>query len=175
VDLNCWDSGKLEENFVYPDVVAISSIPIGTFTEDFWAWSLERNGNFPVRSCYKQLSIENQNNDLSSSGSGSNPYWKVLWKLEVPPKIRCFWWRVLNEYVPCRQILKRRYMDEIAFCKTCGAEEESIFHAFFECTWAHFLNACGLDYFGKNRRKQLHLSYLFYIRAHGQWAYWMVI
>jgi ribonuclease HI len=27
-------------------------------------------------------------------------------------------------------------MDTISYCKTCGAEEESIFHAFFECTWA---------------------------------------
>jgi ribonuclease HI len=27
-------------------------------------------------------------------------------------------------------------MEEIAFCETCGAEQESIFHAFFECTWA---------------------------------------
>jgi hypothetical protein len=27
-------------------------------------------------------------------------------------------------------------MEEIAHCKTCGAEEESIFHALFECAWA---------------------------------------
>lgn len=27
-------------------------------------------------------------------------------------------------------------MEELAFCKTCGAEQESIFHAMFECTWA---------------------------------------
>ena len=27
-------------------------------------------------------------------------------------------------------------MEEIAFCKTCGTDKETIFHAFFECTWA---------------------------------------
>jgi hypothetical protein len=27
-------------------------------------------------------------------------------------------------------------MEEIAHCKTCGAEEEPIFHALFECAWA---------------------------------------
>jgi hypothetical protein len=28
-------------------------------------------------------------------------------------------------------------MEIISYCKTCGAEEKSIFHAFFECTWAY--------------------------------------
>jgi hypothetical protein len=27
-------------------------------------------------------------------------------------------------------------MDKTSFWKTCGAEEETTFHALFECTWA---------------------------------------
>jgi hypothetical protein len=39
--------------------------------------------------------------------------------------------------VPYIQILKRRHIELIYFCKTCGADEESNFHALFECTWGH--------------------------------------
>jgi hypothetical protein len=128
---------KVVANFCPVDVSAICSIPIGPFIEDTWAWSQEENGIFIVRSCYKLLAAIRQGFDaVSSSGDNINRCWKVLWKLPIPPKVRSFWWRVINNFVPCRQILKRRHMDPIAFYKICGAEEESIFHAFFECTWA---------------------------------------
>jgi len=133
----CWDVAKVTQNFIAPDVVAICSIPIGRFSEDFWAWSQEKSGNFSVRSCYKLLANINQYNDQpSSSGVRASVFWRILWKLEVPPKVRSFWWRVINKFIPCRGILKKKHMEHIAFCKTCGAEEETIFHAFFECTWA---------------------------------------
>ena len=76
------------------------------------------------------------NANASTSDTEDIKYWKVLWKLNVPPKVRSFWWHVIRGFIPCRQVLNRRHMDELAFYKTCGVEEESIFHAFFECTWA---------------------------------------
>jgi ribonuclease HI len=136
-DSASWDMEKIEENFEPVDADAIRRIPIGRFTEDIWAWEPEKNGCFTVRSCYKILSSDAQEvASESSSGEHGNNCWKILWKLAVPPKVKSFWWRVINEYVPCRQILKKRHMELIAFCKTCGADEESIFHALFECTWA---------------------------------------
>jgi len=54
----------------------------------------------------------------------------------VPPKVKVFWWRVTNEYLPARQILKRRHVEPIANCEVCGADEESIRHALLDCTMA---------------------------------------
>ena len=46
------------------------------------------------------------------------------------------WWRVINKFIPARKILHDRHMEQISFCETCGAQQESIYHAMFECTWA---------------------------------------
>jgi hypothetical protein len=65
-DMSCWNLQKLKENFVAPDVVSISGIPIGRFTDDFWAWSQEKSGNFTVRSCYRlMVSIQQQDDHPS--------------------------------------------------------------------------------------------------------------
>jgi hypothetical protein len=41
-ELNCWNKEKLENIFVYPDMVAISSIPLGRGMEDFWLGIMRR-------------------------------------------------------------------------------------------------------------------------------------
>jgi hypothetical protein len=134
-ELVTWDKAKkkINDNFIVVDAAAIWRLPLGRF----WAWTEEKNGSFYVRSCHRLLARKNRESDgASSSGDGASLCWKRLWKMHVPPKVRGFWWRVIHNFVPCCQILKHRHMDQIANCKTCGAEEESIFHALFECTWA---------------------------------------
>lgn len=37
--------------------------------------------------------------------TSSDGVWKLIWKLEVPPKVRVFWWRVVHEFLPARQVL----------------------------------------------------------------------
>jgi hypothetical protein len=114
-----WDQEKLEANFVTADVVSIRGIPFSRFKDDFWSWTLERSGHFTVRSCYKALvSARMQSEDASSSGTDSSRSWIRLWKMDVPPKIRTFWWRVINGFIPCRQVLNKRHMEEIAFCES---------------------------------------------------------
>jgi hypothetical protein len=49
---------------------------------------------------------------------------KILWKLEVPPKVKVFWWRVLHEFLPAKKILHKRHIERISNCDTCGAPEE---------------------------------------------------
>jgi hypothetical protein len=68
-----WDLEKLEENFEPIDVKAICAIPIGRFSEDDWAWSLEKRDNFTVKSAYQVVAIEAQRNpNPSSTGETSN-------------------------------------------------------------------------------------------------------
>ena len=59
-----------------------------------------------------------------------------MWKLAVPPKVRSFWWRVINKFIPARKILCDRHMEQISFYELCGVEVESIYHALFKCTWS---------------------------------------
>ena len=62
--------------------------------------------------------------------------WKAVWKLEVPPKIRVLWWRVLHEFLPTKYTLHRRHIERTAHCEVCGADEESIKHVLMDCTIA---------------------------------------
>lgn len=60
----------------------------------------------------------------------------------MPPKVCVFWWRVLNGFLPARQILNKRHIDPIANCEVCGAEKETILRVLVECTiakqfWEH--------------------------------------
>jgi hypothetical protein len=131
-----WLEDVLAAKFESIDVNAIMKIHTGRLEEDVWAWHLEKHGNFTVRSAYRALLQESGRiNQSTSSGGGEYGFWKKLWKLKVPPKVRNFWWRVIKGYIPCRQVLKARHIERLDRCRACG-EVESIHHALFDCTWA---------------------------------------
>lgn len=54
----------------------------------------------------------------------------------MPPKVRIFWWRVVNEFLPAREILNRRHIEPMANCEVCGNDRESVRHILIECTVA---------------------------------------
>lgn len=56
-----------------------------------------------------------------------------MWKLQVPPKLRNFWWRGLHEFLLVRKILHRKHIEPTTFYELCGADRESIKHVFTEC------------------------------------------
>jgi ribonuclease HI len=134
---DAWDGVKLEANFCDADVKAISCVPVGHLVDDVWAWDGERNGVFSVRSAYRLLCAgASMTSGESSSLGNSDPCWKALWKMNVPPKIKVFWWRVIKNYMPCKDVLHGRHMDRIPFCTSCGADRESAMHALVECSLA---------------------------------------
>lgn len=81
--------------------------------------------------------------------SSSDDVWMKIWKLEVPPKIRVFWWRVIHQFLPCRSIMHNRHVEHIANCEVCGDPEESIRHVLIDCTvarmfWKHAKKLIGI-------------------------------
>ncbi|OEL35903.1 hypothetical protein BAE44_0003078, partial [Dichanthelium oligosanthes] len=62
------------------------------------AWAFEKHGCYSVRSAYKLLK---QEQTIRLEAAADNPsvsdtgqWWRRVWKLNIPPKIRIFWWRV---------------------------------------------------------------------------------
>ncbi|GJN07431.1 hypothetical protein PR202_ga25263 [Eleusine coracana subsp. coracana] len=119
-----WNETLLREIFCDFDVEAILSTTIHGRGEDFWAWERERHGTYTVRSAYKLLESKRHSHEDASS-STSDKIWQAIWKLEVPPKVQVFWWRVLHEFVPARDVLCKRHIEKIANCQVCGAEREN--------------------------------------------------
>lgn len=90
---------------------------------------------YTVKSAYKLLSENHRHAQVMDYVSSSNhqDYWKKVWKLKVPPKVRIFWWRVLHEFLPTQQIMHPRHIEQVPTCTECGADSESIYHVSLEC------------------------------------------
>ena len=68
-----------------------------------WAWEPERHGCYSVESAYRLLDEARIGEavGLEADGSGSS-VWGKIWKLQIPPKVKVFWWRVIHEFLPSR-------------------------------------------------------------------------
>ncbi|CAM0875309.1 unnamed protein product [Alopecurus aequalis] len=135
-DATSWNVNAVKANFSEVDVQAICSIPCGKFAKDFWAWGAEKHGNFFVWSAYRLLRTNQPDASLSSSIGAADPIWKTLWILPAPPKVKTFWWRVIHNFIPCREVLHKRHIERIPFCVDCGVDSESAWHALLVCGWA---------------------------------------
>jgi hypothetical protein len=90
-----------------------------------------------VRSAYKLLFKRKAEALYAQQPSSCDDgLWKKIWKPEVPPKVRVFWWCVMHEFLLTRQILCRKHVEPVVFCEVCGDSEESIKHVLVDCTVA---------------------------------------
>jgi ribonuclease HI len=130
-----WNEQLIRDIFVPVDAEAIMRILVCLQDDDWWAWEPKKHGDYMVKSAYRKLVSMAQGETVGTGGSGDET-WSKVWKMIVPPKVKVFWWRVLHEFLPAKEILNRRHIDPTAFCERCGAERESINHALIECTVA---------------------------------------
>lgn len=132
-----WNEELIRNSFLFGDAEAILRIRPGVrMLENTLAWNFKKHGLYSVRSAYRHLKDisrqdEANNNETTSGDAG---VWNKLWKLKIPPKIRIFWWRAVNNFLPSKKELKRRHVEQDDHCDTCGMEGESLFHVTFECS-----------------------------------------
>lgn len=132
-------SGTREE-FIHPDADEILKIPLGRTQQDRSAWAYEKSGVFSVRSAYRMLSEKVSWPRTSSKGASTvagdqEPIWRKVWKLNMPPKVRVFCWRLIHGFIPAGAVLHRQHIETMSICDCCGAREESILHALTGCTY----------------------------------------
>jgi hypothetical protein len=137
----CWDEHKVRQSFLAIESNEVLKIRMGTNMEqDILAWAHEKNGVYSVRSAYRLLKNDQMakavEKNSEAGGSAEERVWKLLWKLNVPPKVRSFWWRVVHNFVPAKAELKRRHIAKESFCEVCGAPDENVYHVVFQCTTA---------------------------------------
>jgi len=80
-------------------------------------WSGTKNGEYSVRSAY----LESRSNDLGSCSMPvtANPFWKLLWKLNVPRAGHLFLWRGCNNILPTKENVYHRKVVSEPFCPQC--------------------------------------------------------
>ncbi|KAL5158112.1 putative ribonuclease H protein [Glycine soja] len=60
--------------------------------------------------------------------------WKLIWELEVPPRVKVFLWRLCSNCLPTKTNLRTRGIDCSFICPLCEHEIESTFHTVFSCS-----------------------------------------
>ena len=92
--------------------------------KDVFNWNLTSSGQFTVQSMYRTL-INN----------GNVFYYKLIWKLKLPLKIKIFLWYLVKGVVLTKDnLVKRNWQDnkKYAFCNS----DETIHHLFINCHFA---------------------------------------
>ena len=64
------------------------------------------------------------------------PWAKIIWSKDIPPSKSLLVWRVILNKLPNDDNLKNRGCCLPSMCTLCRRHEESIFHTFFECSYA---------------------------------------
>ncbi|TVU37137.1 hypothetical protein EJB05_10434, partial [Eragrostis curvula] len=136
-----WNEALVKESFISMDAEEILKVkPAIHGATDFFAWAFEKNGYYSVRSAYRVLKKEAEQHQILKENAGATSdeshWWKVLWKMRIPPKVRIFWWRVINNFLPSKAELTRRHVAKKSHCEACGDPSESLYHVVAECTYA---------------------------------------
>lgn len=130
-----WNEELIRQIFIPVDAEAILRTPTRYGEDDWWAWEFEKHGEYSVKSAYRRLA-DTQPQGPPEPGNSGDPFWKLIWKLEVPPKVKVFWWRVVHEFLPAKDILHRRHIEPLSHCDVCGADRETIKHTLVDCSIA---------------------------------------
>ncbi|KAG7537309.1 Reverse transcriptase zinc-binding domain [Arabidopsis suecica] len=134
-NLNEWDDTKLHDRVHPEDIPIIKNTRLRLFkAPDVPTWIFTKDGQYSVKSGYHQLTKPGTEHFLPNHTMTT--LWKQLWKLNIPPKIKHFWWRVMHNALPVANNLARRRLKVIPDCIFCGDAQESILHLLFQCRFA---------------------------------------
>ncbi|CAM8915895.1 unnamed protein product [Rhodiola kirilowii] len=104
-------------------------------------WKFSSSGCVDVASAYKaatELYINDQGFVPESSDQRCiKSFWKMLWKLPLPRKIKVFGWRSYHDALPTGQCLYKKGMTDLVECCICGYRVETSCHALLSCWWAN--------------------------------------
>lgn len=116
--------------FELMDVERILWIPLTKFPhEDVMVWSGEASSIFSIRNAYKPL----QRGSPNFIQTTSMYYYKKLWNMDIPAKIKITIWWITNEFIPTRSNLFKQRIVRDAMCPLYGNGIEDLVYVFYLC------------------------------------------
>ncbi|CAM8896820.1 unnamed protein product [Rhodiola kirilowii] len=102
-------------------------------------WSKDSSGQLTVKGAYLSVmeidKMRNPPEGEQSDLSGVKRFWRSLWKLQIPNKIKMFGWRLFYDSLPTKQNLSRKGCEVDNRCCHCGFRGETAIHIFKSCWW----------------------------------------
>ena len=105
-----WKTKVIDSLFIAHEAKLIKSIPLNaTLPVEKIVWAETTNGNFTVRSAYKlAISLfKSRSCGTTSDGSLLRKFWKKLWSLPIPHKVRHFCWCACRDTLLTKVKLRR--------------------------------------------------------------------
>lgn len=137
-----WNIPLLKSLFSDLDVETILSVPISYHgLADKGLLHYTSNGMFSVKSAYNLAKLysfprNSRERGESSSGTSSDSFWKSLWAMSIPNKIKMFVWRCSHNAVAVLHNLTRKNVEVPPDCPRCHAHRETLEHLIFQCKYS---------------------------------------
>ncbi|KAM6570590.1 hypothetical protein CsatB_018575 [Cannabis sativa] len=124
--------GDLQDLLLPRDRLLVQAIPVlSPPTHDSLNWSLKLSGLYSVKSAYKLL--QQLNGEFRLDTSTEDMFWKKLWQLKTPPKMKNLLWRAEKRCIPTMTQLQSKRVNVNPICPVCTMAPETIEHSLLSC------------------------------------------
>ncbi|KAK3218383.1 hypothetical protein Dsin_012353 [Dipteronia sinensis] len=114
-----WDDVLVRQSFSEEEAEAILSLPSSRIgLNDSIIWHFDNSGVYSVRSGY-WIAKDKDSNPSCISLNPSVSWWKFLWRLRLPTKIKNFIWKACNDWIPTNINLAVHGVKVETFCPFC--------------------------------------------------------
>ena len=121
-----WKIDLIRDIYPFPICNEILKIPLPRIcsVDDKLLWKRLNSGEFEVKQAYNILLEDYLTlyDDHHSQSHADNKVWKLIWKIKTPQKICIFIWKLLQEGLLTRQLLRNRGIIESGLCPFCNCE-----------------------------------------------------
>ena len=118
--------------------------------QDKIRWKFGSRGIYTVKTGYhvqRSLDMAEQQYQVMNTPHSQlrNSMLTKLWRINLPPKIMIFWWKILHNGLPVAENLRIRGCKINNICQLCGEEIETVDHMILQCRvaweiWSMALN-----------------------------------
>ena len=126
----------MNQLFLPHEATVIYGMPLSIrLPPDKIIWGLTPSSMFTTKSACKLLVSRNSTN-LAGTSSVENQklFWRSIWQLRVPNKLKHFSWHACNDALPTMTNLVRKHTATTKVCSACQAQPEDTLHAIWSCT-----------------------------------------
>ena len=127
-----WRTDVIEHVFEPVEATVIKGIPLCSFSQrDKLIWPFTPSGQYTVKLGYCFL---DEGSTSVQALADDSLFWKKIWGLEVPNKVKNFVWQACKEALPTKENLYHRKIAQNALCENCKEQNEDGSHSIFFCS-----------------------------------------
>ena len=134
-DKRTWNEEVVDGLFVPEEAELIKKIHLSRHpTEDklFWLWT--QSGQYSCKSGYRFLKHKDEEEGSVATQVKDKKFWRSIWDLRVPNKIKNLLWRACRDSIPTKENLRRQHITDNSLCERSLSDEESPLQALWSCS-----------------------------------------